>query len=245
MTPNMTESQQPDPKKIEDKKPDARPPEAVQPDLAQTRATPPDAYRTQIAQPASKKAEDKLLDEDWLADKSNEDLVELMAELALELKTRMVKRTEQIAPETTDIVFKEAAEAKEFVRMPAVARLQKAGESADTTWRVVLISSKTAHRTLALEIHDDATVGRNAEGITVDLDLSEHDADALGVSRLHGMLLPEYKRLLVSDLASTNGTYVNQSKIDATQAIKDGDTISFGNLHFKLRIVSQPGASNK
>ena len=63
----------------------------------------------------------------------------------------------------------------------------------------------------------------------------------------HGVTHPENDRLLVSDLGSTNGTYVNSSKVrvGAPQAIKDNDTLSLGNLDFKVKIVSKPGASSK
>ena len=243
MTPNKTESQRPDPKKIEGKKPDARPPEAEQPELAQaqTREIPPDADRTQVAQPAPKKAEDKLLDEDWLADKSEEDLVELIFEITLELKARTAKGTEKIAPDAKSLTFTEETDVKEFVRLPAVSK-KKPDAVAATTWRIVLVSSSPKLKPLALEIYDDVTIGRVADDVTVDLDLNQYSAEDSAVSRRHALLRPTESTLFLIDLHSTNGTFYNSTKLNPSvaQKLKDGDVISFGALYFKIHIVSSP-----
>jgi pSer/pThr/pTyr-binding forkhead associated (FHA) protein len=80
------------------------------------------------------------------------------------------------------------------------------------------------------------------EGMKPDIDLTKYDGEELGVSRQHATLRPTKDELVLLDLGSRNGTFCNatQVKLGAPQKVKDGDTISFGGLHFKVQIVSQP-----
>jgi pSer/pThr/pTyr-binding forkhead associated (FHA) protein len=47
------------------------------------------------------------------------------------------------------------------------------------------------------------------------------------------------------DLSSTNGTFCNdvRVKVGQSQELSDADTLSFGGLHFRLKIVRRPGKS--
>ncbi len=74
----------------------------------------------------------------------------------------------------------------------------------------------------------------------------EHCSLALcddSVSRRHAMIEPHDGGHLVSDLGSTNGTYVNEQRIAGSQRLKAGDRLRFGNQIFKYlssdRIESQ------
>jgi serine phosphatase RsbU (regulator of sigma subunit) len=54
------------------------------------------------------------------------------------------------------------------------------------------------------------------------------------VSRNHAEILIEEKRILLRDLGSSNGTYVNGSQISSEQELRSGDRIRFGNLELTL-----------
>ena len=59
------------------------------------------------------------------------------------------------------------------------------------------------------------------------------------VSRRHSELTIKGKDLLVKDLASSNGTYVNGARV--TQAkLKAGDRVSIGPIVFTVQIDGQP-----
>jgi hypothetical protein len=167
-----------------------------------------------------------------------------MVEIALEIKTRTVPETEKIASADVPLSFRDVkdVEVREYKRLPAVSK-KEPDKVAKTTWRMVWISSKPDHELLCLEVYDDVVIGRPVpEGLNPDLDLTEYDGEKLGVSRQHATLRPTKDELLLLDLGSRNGTFCNAArvKLGAPQKMEDGDTVSFGGLHFKVQIVSQP-----
>jgi ABC transport system ATP-binding/permease protein len=60
---------------------------------------------------------------------------------------------------------------------------------------------------------------------------AEFIVDAALVSRLHCQLTATAESLHVKDLGSTNGTFVNGTRIQAAQ-LKDGDKLAVGRLEF-------------
>jgi hypothetical protein len=68
---------------------------------------------------------------------------------------------------------------------------------------------------LPLADRTEFTLGRSAEGqpIVPDVDLSPHNAYANGVSRLHAALKLIKEQIVIMDLGSSNGTYLNGSRL--------------------------------
>jgi len=95
-------------------------------------------------------------------------------------------------------------------------------------------------KTINLGGRSEFTLGRITEGqpILPDVDLTPYEAYSQGVSRLHAALKIVYKRVVVVDLGSSNGTRVNGEKIipNVDFPIKQGDIIALGRLKFKLYI---------
>lgn len=183
-------------------------------------------------------------DQEWLKTRSSNDLIELIANLALELKERKEEATEQIAAPLSSVTFADVKvdEVKEYTRLPKSSK-KSAVQLAATTWRIILTSSREGHAPLGLDISDKAVVGRGIpDGASADLDLTAYDGEGLGVSRRHAVLQPTSDGLLLIDLGSTNGTLVNGDELvtGKSHKLEDGDTVSFGGLHFKLKIVRQP-----
>ena len=79
-------------------------------------------------------------------------------------------------------------------------------------------------------------VGRDAD--------NELTVIAPGLSRKHAMLSvdPISGELLLSDLGSTNGTYVNRSRLSAPRALSDNDIVHFGSAEFRLRAAAEHAA---
>ena len=94
---------------------------------------------------------------------------------------------------------------------------------------------------LPLSDRNEFTLGRVSEGqpIMPDIDLSPYQAYGSGVSRLHAVLKRDGNRVLVMDLGSSNGTYLNAKRLNPNveQVIKHGDVIALGKL--KIQIILQ------
>src|SRR3954467_12555459 len=71
-----------------------------------------------------------------------------------------------------------------------------------------------------------ATIGR--EGCDVNLMDPE-------VSRRHAAIRDQGGSLAIEDLGSTNGTYVNGTRITVVTALKAGDEVRLGNTVWSLR----------
>jgi len=93
------------------------------------------------------------------------------------------------------------------------------------TPKLVVTSGKSAGRTIAFR-RERLLVGRADE---CDVrPLSEE------VSRRHCAFHVEADTLVVEDLRSRNGTFVNGSRIDGRRQLSDGDIVRIGNLELKV-----------
>lgn len=57
------------------------------------------------------------------------------------------------------------------------------------------------------------------------------------VSRQHAVLAIEGNSILVMDLGSKNGTYVNNARVIGNHPIQDNDQLMIGNTIMEIRIV--------
>jgi chromosome segregation ATPase len=78
--------------------------------------------------------------------------------------------------------------------------------------------------------------GRTTIGRTPDNSIQ---IDTPSVSRHHAVLLLTHEGTVVEDLASTNGVYINGTRV-RRQALREGDLLTIGNTEF--RFVFKPGA---
>lgn len=121
-------------------------------------------------------------------------------------------------------------------------RLTDAAEEFKNAWRIILSTADPAQPVIAAHIVADVLVGRKADNVSVDLDLSLYDKGELGVSRLHAVIRPSVENLYLSDLGSTNGTWINGQRLTAGSqvALADGMNLTFGKCPFRLSIVARP-----
>jgi hypothetical protein len=93
---------------------------------------------------------------------------------------------------------------------------------------------------LPLANRNEFTLGRVSEGQPVmpDVDLSPYRAYAGGVSRLHAVVRRDGKRIIIMDLGSANGTYVNGKRLtpNTERLVNHGDVIALGKLKFQILI---------
>ncbi|GAB4489020.1 MAG: hypothetical protein Fur0016_20000 [Anaerolineales bacterium] len=83
------------------------------------------------------------------------------------------------------------------------------------------------------------TMGRVSENqpIMPDIDLSPFKAFDNGVSRLHAVIRNHSGNIIIMDLGSSNGTYINGTRIvpNIEQPLRHGDIVALGKL--KMQVV--------
>lgn len=93
----------------------------------------------------------------------------------------------------------------------------------------------------AIATDKEIVVGRQArpDDPPVTLDLEDFDGHELGVSRQHCMMKVFNDKLILVDLDSINGTFVNGKRAKPLKRYQlvDGDTISIGRLSLELRFA--------
>ena len=93
---------------------------------------------------------------------------------------------------------------------------------------------------LPLTDRNEYTVGRISEGqpVVPDLDLSPYQAYTAGVSRMHALIKRDGKRVIIMDLGSANGTYVNGKRLtpQTERMLSHGDVIALGKFKFQILI---------
>jgi pSer/pThr/pTyr-binding forkhead associated (FHA) protein len=93
-----------------------------------------------------------------------------------------------------------------------------------------------------LAARNEFSLGRVAEGqpIMPDIDLTPYKAYENGVSRLHAILKLVNNQVLLLDLGSSNGTYVNGNRLvpSVERPLNQGDMIHLGKL--KIQFLFSP-----
>lgn len=93
---------------------------------------------------------------------------------------------------------------------------------------------------LPLADRTEFTLGRSAEGqpIVPDVDLSPYNAYANGVSRLHAVIKLIKDQIVLVDLGSSNGTYLNGNRLSpyVETSVAHGDVVYLGKLKMQLLI---------
>jgi hypothetical protein len=116
------------------------------------------------------------------------------------------------------------------VQTPSPANLQ--------SW--ISLNIMESGQILPLADRTEFTLGRAAEGqpIVPDVDLSPYNAYANGVSRLHAVLKLIQDKIVVMDLGSSNGTYLNGNRLFpyVDTPVIHGEILYLGKLKIQLLI---------
>jgi hypothetical protein len=88
----------------------------------------------------------------------------------------------------------------------------------------LLVERATGHPTgIAYDLSDGATLGRGDVEIKLD--------DPFASSR-HAHISRQGRTVVIEDLGSTNGTYLNEQPLSGPQPLHDGDRIRIGDCEF-------------
>lgn len=102
-------------------------------------------------------------------------------------------------------------------------------------FQLVVIRGRSATQTIRLT-NGVTTVGRQ-EGCQLRISSSQ-------VSRRHCQIFEQQGALLVKDLGSANGTFVNGRRISDAQVLQPGDELSIGQVRFRIEQLN-PSTSSK
>lgn len=106
-------------------------------------------------------------------------------------------------------------------------------EPVEETKKVTFIIP-SGRRRLQHELTNEIIVGRadKEAGLQPQLDLTPFQGATHGVSREHASIRLTHQGVVLIDLGSTNGTYLNNYRLAAHQPyrLQDGDEIHFGDL---------------
>ena len=112
-------------------------------------------------------------------------------------------------------------------------------EAVATTDAVMSLHVVRTGQILPLVGRNEFTLGRVSEGQSIlpDIDLSPYDAYSQGVSRLHATIRIQDEAISIVDLGSSNGTRLNDEKIQPhrEQPVEHGDMIMMG--RFKIQAL--------
>jgi pSer/pThr/pTyr-binding forkhead associated (FHA) protein len=112
---------------------------------------------------------------------------------------------------------------------------------------VAVIHIEHMEQPIVLTVNDPTILGRGSidRGRNPDIDLTMYNAFAQGVSSRHAGLQRHGTQLTLTDLASTNGTYLNGERLEEYQPVTlhDGDEIRLGRLKIALYFESSVSAS--
>ncbi len=106
---------------------------------------------------------------------------------------------------------------------------------------ILLIYVNETQKPLQIEPpdRDELLIGRSApDSILIpDIDLAVAGGSSQGISRVHAMLALDGERLTLTDLGSTNGTFINGQKLHPHEVriLLDSDEVRFANLTTYVR----------
>ena len=119
----------------------------------------------------------------------------------------------------------------------AVDAAEKARTGAQLTGWITL-QLLDSGQILPLAERNEFTMGRVSEGqpIMPDVDLTPYRAYECGVSRLHAVLKKHNDKIMIMDLGSSNGTYVNGERleVESEHSLEHGNIISLGKLKIQI-----------
>jgi pSer/pThr/pTyr-binding forkhead associated (FHA) protein len=104
----------------------------------------------------------------------------------------------------------------------------------------ISLSLMDSGQILPLADRSEFSLGRSAEGqpIVPDVDLSPYNAYTNGVSRLHAVVKRLGDKIVLMDLGSSNGTYLNGNRLApyVEMPVVHGDVIYLGKLKIQMLI---------
>ena len=114
---------------------------------------------------------------------------------------------------------------------------------ADTKPQAVQLRIGSAKREIEIPLEKAVHLGRvdPAANVFPEVYVSNEDDAAKSVSRRHARIMKQSGTVVIEDLASVNGTFLNGKRLDPylPELLKDGDTIYLGKVVIEIRIINR------
>jgi CheY-like chemotaxis protein len=102
---------------------------------------------------------------------------------------------------------------------------------------------------LQVEVTEAMVIGRTDKknNSNADIDLEPFNAYYLGVSRKHAQVSARNSRIVIKDLESANGTFLNGGRLDPGKEyrLRHGDRLALGRLEMQVLFVVTPSSYEK
>ncbi|PID86734.1 MAG: hypothetical protein CSA11_07640 [Chloroflexi bacterium] len=97
--------------------------------------------------------------------------------------------------------------------------------------QITFVIPSSRHRYI-IPLEKEINIGRAFENTPTNLDLTKDNGIELGVSRTHAILQWSNQGIVIMDLGSTNGTFLNNHHLPENKPypIQSGDELRFGDL---------------
>jgi len=107
---------------------------------------------------------------------------------------------------------------------------------------ILQLEIKGTDQVIQHELGLDCVVGRAHEDVVPDLDLAPFDALQRGVSRRHARLTRQSLTVMVQDLGSVNGTFLNGTRLVPFQprVLRHDDELVLGRLALRVSFLRAP-----
>ena len=106
--------------------------------------------------------------------------------------------------------------------------------------RTIRLKIDAGRRDLEVRLNRGIHIGRQDPVSTIfpEIDLTGAGNPAKSVSRRHARILNQGNTMLVEDLGSVNGTFINGKRLDPylPETLHDGDTLQLGRLLIEIKL---------
>lgn len=122
----------------------------------------------------------------------------------------------------------------EFGRLPSPPPLVREQIETIAGHKMITFVIPGSRQRTKVSLDKEIYIGRNdtTTGFLPDLNLTDYQGAAHGVSRQHATIRQTTQGIVLIDLGSTNGTYLNNFRISPNQPylLNHGDEVQFGDL---------------
>jgi pSer/pThr/pTyr-binding forkhead associated (FHA) protein len=115
-------------------------------------------------------------------------------------------------------------------------------KNADIPEDGIILMSQESGQEIARIVEEKFILGRAVEGVEESvIDLSPFGAYGLGVSRLHVMVQKTESGYEISDMESTNGTWLNEQEVlpNRFYPVSSGDCIRMGKMYVSVLFLAK------
>jgi hypothetical protein len=134
---------------------------------------------------------------------------------------------------------------RELTHIPRILPVDRPGQDYFASDANVVLQFLPSGQVLSLSLERPIILGRTSESLedVEHIDLSDLNAMRHGVSRQHCQFRRESLQLVVTDLHTTNGTYLNDRRLEAGRdaIVLHGDKLILGTLHLLVTFSALNG----